>query len=67
MFLKEKYGADDLKYRYLEPESTQESAVIVKLSELYPHLFELITERETAGYKYKLRIKIKENAPKEKI
>ena len=67
MFLKEYYGASfDLKYRYLEPTDAQESAALVKMAELYPEYFKLVSERQTTAQRYRIELRIK-NAEKKEI
>ena len=58
MLLKEKYGASDFEYYYLEPESVAECAMIVKLSWLFPKMFELLLDKRSYSSKWELRLKV---------
>ena len=58
MLLKEKYGAYDFEYWYLKPESVDECALIVKLSRLFPKMFELLIEKSSYSVNRRMILKV---------
>lgn len=62
MNLKEEYDLSaNLQYRYLTPENQFEAAILVKLSQLYPNIFDLEIEHKSYHFQeYRLQLRIGE-------
>ena len=58
MLLKEKYGAYEFEYWYLEPESVAECGLCVELSRLFPKMFELLMEKKSYSSKWEMVLKV---------